>query len=32
MSRTLEPSSRVTKKKSEAVTWLARPKRCRRNS
>ena len=32
ISRTLEPSRRVTKKNREAVTWLARPKRSCRNS
>jgi hypothetical protein len=32
MSRTPEPASRVTKKKMEAVTELARPKRSARNS
>ena len=32
MRRTPEPASRVTKKKIEAVTWVARPKRWARNS
>ena len=32
ISRTPEPRSRVTKKKTEPATWLAAPKRRSRNS
>jgi hypothetical protein len=32
ISRTPEPASRVMKKNTEAVTWVARPKRWARNS
>jgi hypothetical protein len=32
ISRTPEPARRLTKKKIEAVTWLAGPKRWARNS
>ena len=32
INRTPEPRRRVTKKKRDAVTWLARPNRWARNS